>query len=71
MRCCTHILNLIVQEGLEVASDALDKIRANIKYVKALEAKMIKFKECARKVDAEFTTRWNSTYLMLANGIKY
>ncbi|XP_042052014.1 zinc finger BED domain-containing protein RICESLEEPER 2-like [Salvia splendens] len=79
VRCCAHILNLIVQEGLKVASDALDKIRASIKYVKASEARMIKFKECARKVDIEFTTslcmdvptRWNSTYLMLASGIKY
>ncbi|XP_042018980.1 zinc finger BED domain-containing protein RICESLEEPER 2-like [Salvia splendens] len=79
VRCCEHILNLIVQEGLKVASDALDKVRSSIKYVKASEARMIKFKECARKVDIEFTTslcldvptRWNSTYLMLASGIKY
>ncbi|XP_042030043.1 zinc finger BED domain-containing protein RICESLEEPER 2-like [Salvia splendens] len=79
VRCCAHILNLIVQEGLKVSSDALDKVRASIKYVKASEARMIKFKECARKVDIEFTTslcldvptRWNSTYLMLASGIKY
>ncbi|XP_057785018.1 zinc finger BED domain-containing protein RICESLEEPER 2-like [Salvia miltiorrhiza] len=79
VRCCAHILNIIVQEGLKVASDALDKIRASVKYVKASEARMIKFKECARKIGIELTsslcldvpTRWNSTYLMLDSGIKY
>ena len=79
VRCCAHILNLIVQKGIKVVSESLDKIRASIKYVKASEARMIKFKECARKTGVEFTsslcmdvpTRWNSTYLMLDSGIKY
>ena len=35
VRCCAHILNLIVQESLKVVGGALDKIRENIKYVKA------------------------------------
>lgn len=36
--CSTHILNLIVKEGLKVASDALQKIRENIKHVKGSES---------------------------------
>jgi len=33
IRCFAHILNLIVQEGLKVAHDALHKIRESVKYV--------------------------------------
>ena len=32
-----HILNLIVQDGLKVASDALLKIRQSVQYVRASE----------------------------------
>lgn len=34
VRCSAHILNLIVQEGLKVAGDALNKIRESVKYVR-------------------------------------
>ena len=40
VRCCAHILNLIVQESLKVASEALEKIRDSIKYVKSSEGRM-------------------------------
>nr|KYP66319.1 Putative AC transposase [Cajanus cajan] len=46
VRCSAHILNLIVQEGLGVASGALKKIRESIKYVRGSEARKIAFKEC-------------------------
>ena len=43
-------LNLIVQEGLKVVGEALDKIRESIKYVKASEGKMKSFHEYVNQV---------------------
>uniref|UniRef100_A0A151UI99 AC transposase n=1 Tax=Cajanus cajan TaxID=3821 RepID=A0A151UI99_CAJCA len=80
IRCSAHILNIIVQEGLRVASDALHKIRESIKYVRGSEARKIAFKECVvqvRGIDTkvglrmDVATRWNSTYLMLESAIRY
>jgi len=80
VRCCAHILNLIVQEGLKVASDALYNIRESIKYVKASEARMINFNDCVNQVGGidtkvglrlDVPTRWNSTYVMLESALKY
>lgn len=80
VRCSAHILNLIVQEGLKIASDALHKIRESIKHVRSSESRMQKFKLCIEKVGGVETsaglcldvpTRWNSTYLMLESAIKY
>ncbi|KAG4128841.1 hypothetical protein ERO13_D09G043232v2 [Gossypium hirsutum] len=37
VRCCAHILNLIVKAGLELADDVVGKIRNGIKYIKSRE----------------------------------
>jgi len=80
IRCCAHILNLIVQEGLKALGDSLDLIRESIKYVKGSESRMMKFKQCIEKlgdIDAktalciDVPTRWNSTFFMLESALKY
>ncbi|XP_010527739.1 PREDICTED: zinc finger BED domain-containing protein RICESLEEPER 2-like isoform X2 [Tarenaya hassleriana] len=79
VRCCAHILNLIVQEGLKLVDSALHKIRESVKYVKWSEGRMKMFEECCEQVGVEsgmslsldVATRWNSTYLMLKIAIKY
>ena len=68
VRCCVHILNLIVQEGLKVLGEALNQIRNSIKYVRGLESRMVKFKQC---LENNVPTRWNSTYLMLKSALNY
>ncbi|XP_061356681.1 zinc finger BED domain-containing protein RICESLEEPER 2-like [Gastrolobium bilobum] len=75
-----HILNLIVQDGVKFANDALSWIRKSVKYIKDSESRMIKFKECIEQVGCENTTttliadvptRWNSTYEMLDRALKF
>ena len=74
IRCCAHILNLIVQEGLKVTSDVLF-----IKYVKGSEARMRNFDECVQTfsphtsvhLHLDVPTRWNSTFFMLDSTLKY
>ena len=80
VRCCAHILNLRVQEGLKVTSSALNKMRESIRYVKAYEARMNLLKQCVQQVGGidtsvglqlDVVTRWNSTFAMLESGLKY
>ncbi|CAI8592783.1 unnamed protein product [Vicia faba] len=78
--CSAHVLNLIVQEGLKLLGDALEKIRESVKYVKGSYGRMKKFKECIELIGGvetsvglsyDVSTRWNSTYLMLQSALKY
>ncbi|XP_050891095.1 zinc finger BED domain-containing protein RICESLEEPER 2-like [Lathyrus oleraceus] len=70
IRCSAHVLNLIVQEGLKVDSEALHKIRESVKH---------KFRDCVEDVGInvsgglrfDVSTRWNSTYLMLESALQY
>ena len=79
IRCSAHILNLIVQDGLKVASDALHKIRQSVHFVRASKSMMKLFFQCVElggidtSIDlrSDCITRWNSTYTMLDNAIKY
>ncbi|XP_048615827.1 zinc finger BED domain-containing protein RICESLEEPER 2-like [Brassica napus] len=79
IRCAAHILNLIVQDGLSVISDALEKIRDSVKYVKVSESRELLFLGCVetlgivkkRGLVLDVTTLWNSTYLMLSRVLHY
>ena len=79
IRCAAHILNLIVQDGLSVISDALEKIRDSVKYVKVSESRELLFLGCVETLGIvkkgglvlDVTTRWNSTYLMLSRALHY
>ena len=79
MRCCAHIINLIVCEGLREAHDLIVSIRNAVKYVKSSPSRLQKFKECAshEKIECksivflDVPTRWNSTYLMLETALKF
>ncbi|KAL5573655.1 hypothetical protein UlMin_023252 [Ulmus minor] len=79
LRCCVHILNLIVQDGLKEIESSIEKIRESVKYVKGSQVRRQKFLECVRLISMggkrglrqDVATRWNSTYLMLDSALFY
>lgn len=79
MRCCVHILNLIVKDGLEIIGPSVVKIRDSVAYWIATPKRYEKFMKTAqlqkvqlnRKLCLDCKTRWNSTYTMLSIAIPY
>ncbi|KAL2893533.1 Zinc finger BED domain-containing protein RICESLEEPER 2 [Bienertia sinuspersici] len=79
MRCVTHVLNLIVREGMKELDLSIMKIRALVRYVRSSPARLLKFKACIKEEKLEskslvclnVETRWNSTFLMLESAIKF
>ncbi|GJR45390.1 zinc finger BED domain-containing protein RICESLEEPER 2-like protein [Tanacetum coccineum] len=76
VRCCAHILNLMVQDGLEVIKDIVQKVHASVSYINASDSRLKVFSQVAqqlhlpeRKLILDCKTRWNSTYKMLSTAI--
>ena len=46
MRCCAHILNLIVQSGLKSIHESITKVRNVVRYVRVSPIRFEKFQEC-------------------------
>ncbi|GJS05234.1 zinc finger BED domain-containing protein RICESLEEPER 2-like protein [Tanacetum coccineum] len=73
LRCCAHIINLVVREGLEEHITSVDKIRNAVRYLRSSPGRLTSFEEsvefekidCGRKPCLDVDTRWNSTFLML------
>ena len=53
MRCCAHIINLIVQDGLKAIEGELYKIRESVKFVKASQGRKQKFLECVNQMSLD------------------
>ena len=47
MRCCAHILNLIVNEGIKENDSSITSVRNAIRFVGSSPQKLAKFKELA------------------------
>ncbi|XP_075658807.1 zinc finger BED domain-containing protein RICESLEEPER 2-like [Castanea sativa] len=79
MRCSAHILNLIVQDGLSLISDGIERIHNSVIYWTESPKRRQKFEENARQLRVQCTkelvldckARWNSTYLMLSTALIY
>jgi hypothetical protein len=54
MRCCVHILNLIVTKGLKEVVDSIVRVRSAVKYVKSSLARFEKFKGCIEREQLTF-----------------
>ncbi|XP_049933113.1 zinc finger BED domain-containing protein RICESLEEPER 2-like isoform X2 [Nymphaea colorata] len=79
IRCGAHILNLMVQDGMQDLHDTISKVRESVKYVKGSPKRLHSFKVCIRtvgligtkKLTYDVPTRWNSTYIMLRDALFY
>nr|GMD16299.1 zinc finger BED domain-containing protein RICESLEEPER 2-like [Ipomoea batatas] len=78
VRCCAHILNLCVQDGLEEIRHVISDVRDSMEYVNRSEARRIQFADCVqqlqlkdKKLIRDCKTRWNSTFEMLSCALKF
>jgi hypothetical protein len=80
-RCCAHILNLIVNDGLKMIKNITSKIRECVKWIRSSQRRQQNFEDavvgcCVELVSSQrptldVPTRWNSVYLMLMSTIPY
>ena len=79
MRCCAHIINLIVNEGLKEMHDSISSVRNAVRYVRSSPKRLTKFKDrveqekikCKALVCLDVATQYNSTHLMLDPILKF
>lgn len=79
VRCCAHIVNLVVNDGIAPLAHLIKNIRETVKYIKKSPSRMHKFVEICRSLAKEMveglkldvSTRWSSTYHMLKACIPY
>lgn len=78
VRCCCHILNLIVQDGLKVLSPSIDKITDIVRSMNSSNKRHEIWVKCCTgfnmgkiNIDNDVPHRWNSTYELLLVAIKY
>ncbi|KAK9206078.1 hypothetical protein WN943_016349 [Citrus x changshan-huyou] len=85
VRCCAHIMNLIVNEGLKKLDNSIISIHNAVKYVRSSTARLKAFQIRVEQekilgkngqpsrgsVVLDCPTRWNSTYTMLTTALKF
>ncbi|XP_010559214.1 PREDICTED: zinc finger BED domain-containing protein RICESLEEPER 2-like [Tarenaya hassleriana] len=78
LHCGTHVLNLIVKDGLSDMRDSVTSIRNDVKYIRSSDSRLQAFKSRVGggnfnrgSLVLDCATRWNSTFLMLSSALKY
>ncbi|GAA0174137.1 hypothetical protein LIER_27586 [Lithospermum erythrorhizon] len=78
VRCCAHIINLLVRDGLKEIEHIVEVVREEVKYIFGSENRLRSFNEHrvnlklpSNKLVLDNNTRWNSTYVMLQTTYTY
>ncbi|XP_022737223.1 zinc finger BED domain-containing protein RICESLEEPER 2-like [Durio zibethinus] len=78
IRCCAHILNLMVQDGLSEIKNVIGDVHESVNFINQNEARLNSFSDIVqqlqlpdRKLVLDCKTRWNSTFKMLSIAIKF
>jgi hypothetical protein len=79
VRCCAHIINLVVKDGTAVLESLISNLRSTVKYIKKSPSRLHKFVEICRSLalkigeglSLDVSTRWSSTYKMLHTSVAY
>lgn len=77
LRCCAHIINLIVKNGLDVVQGLIEKIRKSVLYINHSPKRNEQFERALiqnrlnpkKRVSLDVETRWNSTYDMINDAL--
>jgi hypothetical protein len=79
VRCCAHILNILVQDGLTIADATIEIIRDLIRHINSSPRRIQAFNEIAEReglakkagLVLDIPNRWNSTHAMIIEAVKY
>ncbi|XP_042757133.1 zinc finger BED domain-containing protein RICESLEEPER 2 isoform X2 [Lactuca sativa] len=78
VRCCAHILNLLVQDGLSKIIDITHNVRESVKHVNASSGRLHVFSDLSKQLSMpkkhlilDVSTRWNATYAMLSTALEF
>nr|KYP69742.1 Putative AC transposase [Cajanus cajan] len=77
VKCCAHILNLLVHDGLGKIKAIIFNVRESVKYINYNDSRLKAFCDVEqkhlkdRKLIIDCPTRWNSTYQMLSTTLKF
>lgn len=79
IRCCAHILNLVVRDGMKEERGSIEKIRLAVRYIRGSPQRTEQFKTCCELYENPYKnnlvldvpTRWNYTFLMLETALKF
>ncbi|KAJ1266519.1 hypothetical protein BS78_08G157500 [Paspalum vaginatum] len=79
IKCTSHILNLVVQDGMATLRDVIEPVRNIIKHISSSSSRLQTFNTIPHQFNLQpkkgFTldvsTRWNSMYEMLEEALEY